>query len=77
MSNEELHAILDNEDIKISLKELENIIYKLKEDCFEETYKLKDCSDIRVQFYNGEVNAFYIVLDLLEHVDLEKRDKSE
>lgn len=77
MTKEKLHKILDNEDRKISLKELENIIYKLKEDCFEEIYKLKDCSDIRVQFYNGEVNAFYIILDLLEHVDLEKRDKNE
>lgn len=77
MTKEELHEILDDEDRKISLKELENIIYKLKEDCFEQIYKLKDCSDIRVQFYTGEVNAFYLVLDLLEHIDLEKRDKSE
>ena len=68
MTKEELHKILDDENKKITVKEFQDILYRLKEDCFEQVYKLKDCSDIRVQYYNGEINAFYLALDLSEHI---------
>lgn len=75
MTNAELHKILDDNDKKLSIKEFEKVIYELKEDCCYSSYKSTISSDTyHMGFYSGEVNAFYIVLDLLEHVDLEKRD---
>lgn len=71
MNKEELHKILDDENKKISLKEFREILYKLKEDCFDEIHKL-DVTNPRAQFYYGETNAFFIVLDLSEHIDLEE-----
>lgn len=67
MTKEELHKILDDENKKISFKEYRDILYKLKEDCFEELYKLK-VENSKTQFYYGEINAFFIALDLSEHI---------
>ena len=73
MTNAELHEILDDENKKISLKEYRDILFKLKEDCFEQIYKLK-VDNFKAQFYYGEVNAFYIALDLSEHISGDKED---
>lgn len=69
MTFEELHKILDDENRKLSLSELQNILYELKQDCFHEEAKL-DPTDRSCRYYAGEQNAFYICLDLLEHLDV-------
>ena len=78
MSTSELHEILDNKDRKLTIAELKQIIYELKQDCHNETYKLLEEYDnwgceqkdyIRDNsFYKGEINGFQICLDLLEHL---------
>lgn len=68
MTFEELHEVLDDEARKISLNELENMIYAMKQDCINEQYK-RDMGSPLYQYYNGEANAFYICLKLLEHID--------
>ena len=63
MTDDKLREILQS-DKSLSLNEAKEIIYELKNDCIqynEDTYK--------AGFYNGELNAFYICLDLLEKVD--------
>ncbi len=71
MTTAELHEILDDENRKLPLKELKQVIYELKQDCFNE---LPNCEDsiAKTRFYQGEQNAFQIVLDLLEHLDNSK-----
>lgn len=69
MTFEELHKILDDETRKISPSELQNILYELKQDCLHEQVNL-DPTAHNYRFYDGEQNAFYICLDLLEHLDL-------
>lgn len=65
MTNGELHDILDDENKKISLKEYQDIIYQLINDCVtEDTWNTAQMS-----FNNGQVNAFYIALDLSEHIE--------
>lgn len=68
MTTEELHEILDDENKKLPLKELKQAIYELKQDCFNE---LSNCENsiATTRFYQGEQNAFQIVLDLLEHLE--------
>lgn len=72
MTFKELHEILDNPNNKITSEELAEIIFQLKKDASKEAMKLYDYTDVRSQklqqWYYGEVNAFYIVLDLLEHL---------
>lgn len=84
MTFEELHEILDNENKKLSIEELKEVIYELKQDCCKndmivtdnysqgKCYKETYISDSR--YYTGEQNAFQIVLDLLEHFDENKVD---
>ena len=74
MTNGELHDILDNENKKISLKEFRYILWQLKEDCVKQVNKL-DVKDPLNQRYYGEINAFYIALDLSEHI--EESDNNE
>ena len=62
MTNGELHDILDDDNKKISLKEFRNILYELIDDCTRETISGN------LQYYQGEINAFYIALDLSEHI---------
>lgn len=63
MTAEKLQEILSSDE-QLSLDDVKEIIYELKNDCCqfnEEPYK--------AGFYNGEMNAFYICLDLLDKVD--------
>lgn len=61
MNVEKLHEALEKDSLTI--EEVRAIIYELKNDCvrFE-----KDA--YTAGFYNGEMNAFYIALDLLSKV---------
>jgi hypothetical protein len=68
MTNGELHDILDDANKKISLKEFRDILWQLKEDCFNEVHKL-GVTNNNTHFYQGEINAFYIALDLSEHIE--------
>lgn len=82
MTTAELHKILDDENCKLSLAELKQVIYEMKQDCFKETaillddYSNKRCGERHYihtnAWYMGEKNAFQIVLDLLEHFDNSK-----
>ena len=87
MTPAELQKILQGDE-KLTVKQVKEIIWQLKEDCYKEIYKLKEeqkaikieecgmdgktdfsfVSYFREKFYNGETNAFYICLDLLEKV---------
>lgn len=75
----ELNNILDDKNKKLSVKELKEIIYQLKEDRF---HKLQQISEIPFEtmqdkeqyrglngFYGGEAHAFQIALDLFERLD--------
>lgn len=76
MTTEELHVILDNENRKLEVKELKDVLYQLKQDCCDEHCKERRKKDAwKSHFYAGEVNAFYICLDLLEHLDIQKKEK--
>lgn len=70
MTFEELHEILDDEHRKLSKEELQEVIYELKQDCFNEVYKRKNISLADERYYLGESNAFQICLDLLEHLEV-------
>lgn len=70
MTFKELHEILDNEDRKLTKPELMNVIYELKNDVANMVYQTTmDDKDLQAQFYMGEMNAFYICMDLLEHLE--------
>ena len=78
MTKSELFAILDNEDKKYTLSELQNIIYELETDCMKFGWETqtKVFKDIKSEYYNkgyynGEQNAFHLCLRLLEHLDEE------
>lgn len=72
MTFEQLHEILDNPNKKLTKTELCEVLYELKQDCFAEGCKAFDKNDMyKHQFYMGEVNAFFICLDLLEHLEVE------
>lgn len=78
MTDTELHKILDDENKKLSIAELKQVIYELKQDCFKETATLLDdyingrCGATHYHHTNGyllgEQNAFQIALDLLKHL---------
>lgn len=68
MTTAQLHEILDDEDRKLSKKELLKIVGELYVDVREESYKY-NIQDNKYHFYCGEQNAFRIVLDLLEHLE--------
>ena len=63
MTIEKLQEILQSDE-SLKLDDVKEIIYELKNDCcrFEE-------NEYRAGWYNGEMNAFYICLDLLDKVD--------
>lgn len=65
MTNGELHDILDDKNKKISLKEFRNVLYELINDCVIESTREID----RMFFNSGQINAFYIALDLSEHIE--------
>lgn len=68
MTNGELHEILDDDNKKISMKEFRNILYELIDDC------TREATNGNLSFYNGEINAFYIALDLSEHIKENEND---
>ena len=72
MTAEELQKILQD-DKKLTIEDVQGILWGLKEDCFGEIDK--DLDKEKENFYYGEVNAFYICLDLLEKVD--NKEKKE
>ena len=71
MTTAELHEILDDENRKLTADELKEVVYQLKQDCWEEYYKENskdDANNYKLANYSGEINAFCICLDLLEHL---------
>lgn len=66
MTTAELHKILDDENRKLSLDELKQVIYEMKQDAFNELIR-SEIGGMQYKWYEGEQNAFQIVLDLLEH----------
>lgn len=70
MTFEQLHEILDDEKRKVSKKELAQIIYELRQDCFDEIYNNENLTNLQERFYFGESNAFQICLDLIEHLEV-------
>lgn len=72
MTTAELHEILDDENRKLTADELKEVIWQLKQDCWDEYYKenaKENANNFKMANYQGEINAFYICLDLLEHLD--------
>lgn len=73
MTPAELQKMLQSED-KLTVKQVKEIIWQLKNDCLEQQNKLFDKEMDKIKFnrdyrfYDGETNAFYICLDLLEKV---------
>lgn len=67
MTTGELHLILDDENKKLSLNELSNIIYELEQDVYDEALKF-DNDNCKHHYYMGEENAFHICLMLLTHL---------
>ena len=75
MTREELHKILDDDNKKISLKEFQEILYAMKRDCEGESYSSHTARDLyKAGYYAGEINAFYLALDLSEHIKDKKED---
>lgn len=64
--DDELQKILNNEDKRITLFELKDILRRLKKACVQSQTNVIDKGVIK--FYVGEINAFQICLDLLEHL---------
>lgn len=74
MTPAELQKILQSDE-KLTVKQVKEIIWQLKSDCLEFQNKLfdkeleKNRYNREYGFYDGESNAFYICLDLLEKVE--------
>lgn len=73
MTSKELSDILSSEQA-LTLSRVKNIIYELKNDVI---HKAELDNHYECGYYNGEVNAFYICLDLLEKVDSDQVNKGE
>lgn len=67
MTLDELHAYLYNKE-PLTVNQVKDIIYQLKNDSFGEIFKLNDVEDWRYSWYNGQINGFQIVLGLLDKV---------
>jgi hypothetical protein len=73
MTTNELHVILDDENKTITPQELNQIIYELKNDCLAKADETLDVDNPGTyKYYSGEANAFQIVLDLLDHLQVPK-----
>lgn len=66
MTTEELHKVLDNDNAKINVAELKQMLYGMKYDCLDKVYNAE--TKMAESYYIGEQNAFQICLDLLEHI---------
>lgn len=56
----------------MELFELKNKIIELINDCMNELYNIdesKKNSDLKIHYYCAEINAFYVVLNILNHCD--------
>ena len=70
MTTNELHDILDDENRTLTINELKQVVYELKQDCIKESAIHLDKNSLsNYHFYTGEANAFMICLDLLEHLE--------
>lgn len=84
MTTVELHKILDDKNKKLSVKELQQVIYELKQKSYTKNssltkeynkgYTSKEFFTMYSNYYSGEQNAFQIALDLLEHLDSDKTE---
>ena len=75
MTTAELHLILDDENKKLSIEELKEVLYQLQQDSFNEAIKIflsTEKDKERKQYYYGEENAFCLALMLLEHLETNK-----
>jgi hypothetical protein len=73
MTTAELHEILDDENRKLTADELKEVVYQLKQDCYDEYSKALSNENLHIsQYYLGETKAFEICLDLLEHLKGDK-----
>ena len=76
MTTNELHDILDDENKKLSLKEIREVIHQLENVVIQKAYeycsRTNEQENYKYGFYMGEVNAFILVLDLLEHLEERK-----
>ena len=68
MTAEELHEILDNENLVLKPNEIINTIYELISDIISESAS-NDITDSRRAWYSGELNGFQIAIDLLAHCE--------
>ena len=77
MTTNELHDILDDENKKLSLKEMREVIHQLENDVIQKAYeycnRTNEQENYKYGFYMGEINAFILVLDLLEHLEQKNR----
>lgn len=64
----QLHDILDNDNKKLSKDEICQVIYELRNDTLSLGNKEYEVG--LQKYYYGESNAFQIVLDLLEHLEV-------
>lgn len=84
MIQSDLHKILDDKNRELSITELKQIIFELKQESFvlseeaiaeyrkirKETEKNEQMAFMaRYKFHDGEKNAFKICLDLIDHWD--------
>ena len=68
MTTAELHQILDDESKKITLKEYQEILFQLKNDCTQHVDWDCDITSKEYQWYCGEMTGFQLALDLSEHI---------
>ena len=79
MKPHELRAILKSKK-PLTVQQVQNIIYELKNDINDKAAaNLRKASPKAYEcgFYNGETNAFYICLDLLEKVEENEKEPPE
>ena len=71
MTANELQNIIQSNK-ELSLQEVKEIIYQLKNDCIASQ---RDENPYKQGYYQGEVNAFYIALDLLGKVEVNNEQR--
>ncbi len=77
MTTAELHEILDNPQRKLTVDELKEVVFQLKQDTFNEHIEAFLNNNWNFsQFYLGETNAFQICLDLLGHLEGDNDENS-
>ena len=69
MTIEKLQKILSS-DFKFNVQQIKQFIYDMKSDVIEQIFEHNNSTEIE-RFYRGELNAFQICLDLLDHCESE------